>query len=92
MGSIEASLWRRLERIRHCHMQIDESGAISPDFDHFSSSSGVSKILHRLHEEIAELAVLAAGQILQREVKETDYTELVDRVIEEAKTAKWENQ
>ena len=50
------------------------------------------KILHRLHEEIAELAVLAAGQILQREVKETDYTELVDRVIEEAKTAKWENQ
>ncbi len=48
------------------------------------------KILHRLHEEIAELAVLAAGQILQREIKETDYAELTDRIIEEAKTAKWE--
>lgn len=49
------------------------------------------KLLHQLREEIAGLAVLAAGQILQHEIKETDHADLVDRVIEEAKTAKWEN-
>lgn len=50
------------------------------------------KMLHQLREEIAGLAVLAAGQILQRELEETGQAELVDRVIEEAKTAKWEIQ
>lgn len=48
------------------------------------------KILHQLREDIAELAVLAAGQVLGRELAAADQADLVDQVIEEAKTAKWE--
>ena len=49
------------------------------------------KMIHQLREEIAGLAVLAAEQILQHEMKKRDQVELVDRVIEEAKTGKWES-
>ena len=52
------------------------------------------KMIRRLRDDIAELAMLAAEQILERELKldEEEQSALVNRVIEEAKLAKWENR
>ena len=48
------------------------------------------KLMHQLQQEMAELAVLAAGRILERELKAADHADLVSKMAEEAKTAKWE--
>jgi F-type H+-transporting ATPase subunit b len=48
------------------------------------------KILHQVQQDIAQLAILAAEQILQRELGESDHTELISKMIEEAETGKWE--
>ena len=52
------------------------------------------KMVRRLKDDIAELAVMAAEQILQRELKldGEEQTVLVDKVIKEANLAKWENR
>lgn len=47
------------------------------------------KTIRRLREEIGELAVLAAEQILQRELEHGGQEELVQQVIEEARE-RWE--
>lgn len=48
------------------------------------------KAVAQLREEIAGLAVLAAGKILEKEVTEEGQRELVDKVIEEAKKQAWQ--
>lgn len=48
------------------------------------------KAAAQLREEIAGLAVLAAGKILEKEVTEEGQRELVDKVIEEAKKQAWQ--
>lgn len=48
------------------------------------------KAAAQLREEIAGLAVLAAGKILEKEVTEEGQRELVDKVIEEAKEQAWQ--
>lgn len=48
------------------------------------------KAVRQLREEIAGLAVLAAGRILEKEVTADDQNELVERAIEEAKNVRWQ--
>ena len=52
------------------------------------------KLVRRLQEEIGELAVLAASQVLGRELTmaSDSQAELVNQVLEEAKESKWKNQ
>ncbi|MGN1415018.1 MAG: F0F1 ATP synthase subunit B [Anaerovoracaceae bacterium] len=47
------------------------------------------KLTARLREDVAELAVLAAGRILEKEVTAKEQRELVDKVIREAEEARW---
>lgn len=42
-----------------------------------------------LQEEIGNLAVMAAKQILQKEISEEEHRELVDKVIREAEENQW---
>ena len=42
-----------------------------------------------LQEEIGNLAVMAAKQILQKEISEVEHRELVDKVIREAEENQW---
>lgn len=46
----------------------------------------------QLKKEVASLAVLTAERIMQKEIDESSQQELVDQVLEEAASGKWQNQ
>ena len=50
------------------------------------------KAVASLKKDVAKLAVLTAEQIVQKELNENDRQELVDKVLEEAGSGKWQNQ
>lgn len=50
------------------------------------------KAVTQLKKEIAQLAVLTAEQIMEKELENSDQQELVDKVLEEAASGKWQNQ
>ena len=50
------------------------------------------KAVVQLKKEVASLAVLTAERIMQKEVDENSQQELVDQVLEEAASGKWQNQ
>lgn len=50
------------------------------------------KAVSELKGEIAQLAVLTAEQILEKELGSGDRQEIVDKVLEEAASGKWQNQ
>lgn len=49
------------------------------------------KAVVQLRKEIAGLAVLAAEQILEREVQQDGQASIVDKILEEAAESKWQN-
>ncbi len=50
------------------------------------------KAVMQLKKEVASLAVQAAERIMQKELDERNQRELVDQVLEEASSGKWQNQ
>ncbi len=50
------------------------------------------KAVVQLKKEVASLAVLTAERIMQKEIDESSQQELVDQVLEEAASGKWQNQ
>lgn len=50
------------------------------------------KTITGLKKEIAAIAILTAQQIMEKELTDGDQQELVDKVIEEAASGKWQNQ
>ena len=50
------------------------------------------KAVVQLKKEVASLAVLTAERIMQKELDENGQQELVDQVLEEAASGKWQNQ
>lgn len=50
------------------------------------------KAVVQLKKEVASLAVLTAERIMQKELDESSQQELVDQVLEEAASGKWQNQ
>ena len=50
------------------------------------------KAVSQLKKDIGKLAVLTAEQIMQKELGDEDRQELVDKVIEEAGSGKWQSQ
>lgn len=50
------------------------------------------RAVSELKGEIAQLAVLTAEQILEKELGSDDRQEIVDKVLEEAASGKWQNQ
>ena len=43
----------------------------------------------RLREEVGDLAVLAAGRIMEKEISADDHEDIINRVIEEADERPW---
>lgn len=50
------------------------------------------KAVVQLKKEIASLAVQAAGQIMEKEMDDSSQEDLVNKVLEEAASGKWQNQ
>lgn len=50
------------------------------------------KAVSELKKEIAQLAVMTAEQIMEKELGENDQQEIVDKVLEEAASGKWQNR
>ena len=49
------------------------------------------KALREVREQIGQLAILAAEQILEKEVEAEGQEEIIDRVLEKAGTSQWQN-
>ena len=49
------------------------------------------KALREVREQIGQLAILAAEQILEKEVAAEGQEEIIDRVLEKAVTSQWQN-
>lgn len=49
------------------------------------------KALREVREQIGQLAILAAEQILEKEVATEGQEEIIDRVLEKAGTSQWQN-
>lgn len=49
------------------------------------------KALREVREQIGQLAILAAEQILEKEVAAEGQEEIIDRVLEKAGTSQWQN-
>lgn len=50
------------------------------------------KAVSALKKDVAKLAILTAEQIMEKDLDETDRQELVDKVLEEAGSGKWQSQ
>lgn len=50
------------------------------------------KAVSQLKKEIAQLAILTAEQIMEKELENSDQQEIVDKVLEEAASGKWQSQ
>ena len=59
---------------------------------HEKMQADEEKAVVQLKKEVASLAVLTAERIMQKEVDENSQQELVDQVLEEAASGKWQNQ
>ena len=49
------------------------------------------KALREVREQIGQLAILAAEQILEKEVSAEGQEDIIDRVLEKAGTSQWQN-
>ena len=59
---------------------------------HEKMQADEEKAVVQLKKEVASLAVLTAERIMQKEVDENSQQELVDQVLEEVASGKWQNQ
>lgn len=84
----------RLKADDHANMIIEEAKAEAARIKLQAEKEAVrekEKALREVREQIGQLAILAAEQILEKEVAAEGQEEIIDRVLEKAGTSQWQN-
>ena len=78
----------------HANMIVEEAKAEAARIKLQAEKEAVrekEKALREVREQIGQLAILAAEQILEKEVAAEGQEEIIDRVLEKAGTSQWQN-
>ena len=84
----------RLKADDHANMIVAEAQAEAARIKLQAEKEAVrekEKALREVREQIGQLAILAAEQILEKEVAAEGQEEIIDRVLEKAGTSQWQN-
>lgn len=84
----------RLKADDHANMIVEEAKAEAARIKLQAEKEAVrekEKALREVREQIGQLAILAAEQILEKEVVAEGQEEIIDRVLEKAGTSQWQN-
>ncbi|MDD7308327.1 MAG: F0F1 ATP synthase subunit B [Eubacteriales bacterium] len=84
----------RLKADDHANMIVEEAKAEATRIKLQAEKEAVrekEKALREVREQIGQLAILAAEQILEKEVAAEGQEEIIDRVLEKAGTSQWQN-
>lgn len=84
----------RLKADDHANMIVEEAKAEAARIKLQAEKEAVrekEKALREVREQIGQLAILAAEQILEKEVAAEGQEEIIDRVVEKAGTSQWQN-
>ena len=84
----------RLKAYDHANMIVEEAKAEAARIKLQAEKEAVrekEKALREVREQIGQLAILAAEQILEKEVAAEGQEEIIDRVLEKAGTSQWQN-
>lgn len=84
----------RLKADDHANMIVEEAKAEAARIKLQAEKEAVrekEKALREVREQIGQLAILAAEQILEKEVEAEGQEEIIDRVLEKAGTSQWQN-
>ena len=84
----------RLNADDHANMIVEEAKAEAARIKLQAEKEAVrekEKALREVREQIGQLAILAAEQILEKEVAAEGQEEIIDRVLEKAGTSQWQN-
>jgi len=84
----------RLKADDHANMIVEEAKAEAARIRLQAEKEAVrekEKALREVREQIGQLAILAAEQILEKEVAAEGQEEIIDRVLEKAGTSQWQN-
>ena len=84
----------RLKADDHANMIVEEAKAEAVRIKLQAEKEAVrekEKALREVREQIGQLAILAAEQILEKEVAAEGQEEIIDRVLEKAGTSQWQN-
>lgn len=84
----------RLKADDYANMIVEEAKAEAARIKLQAEKEAVrekEKALREVREQIGQLAILAAEQILEKEVAAEGQEEIIDRVLEKAGTSQWQN-
>ena len=84
----------RLKADDHANMIVEEAKAEDARIRLQAEKEAVrekEKALREVREQIGQLAILAAEQILEKEVAADGQEDIIDRVLERAGTSQWQN-
>lgn len=84
----------RLKADDHANMIVEEAKAEAARIKLQAEKEAVrekEKALREVREQIGQLAILAAEQILEKEVSAEGQEDIIDRVLEKAGTSPWQN-
>ena len=84
----------RLKADDHANMIVEEAKAEAARIKLQAEKEAVrekEKALREVREQIGQLAILAAEQILEKEVSAEGQEDIIDRVLERAGTSQWQN-
>lgn len=84
----------RLKADDHANMIVEEAKAEAARIKLQAEKEAVrekEKALREVREQIGQLAILVAEQILEKEVAAEGQEEIIDRVLEKAGTSQWQN-
>ena len=84
----------RLKADDHANMIVEEAKAEAARIKLQAEKEAVrekEKALREVREQIGQLAILAAEQILEKEVAAEGQEDIIDRVLERAGTSQWQN-
>ena len=84
----------RLKADDHANMIVEEAKAEAARIKLQAEKEAVrekEKALREVREQIGQLVILAAEQILEKEVAAEGQEEIIDRVLEKAGTSQWQN-
>ena len=81
----------RLKADDHANMIVEEAKAEAARIKLQEAVREKEKALREVREQIGQLAILAAEQILEKEVAAEGQEEIIDRVLEKAGTSQWQN-
>lgn len=84
----------RLKADDHANMIVEEAKAEAARIKLQAEKEAVrekEKALREVREQIGQLAILAAEQILEKEVSAEGQEDIIDRVLEKAGTSQWQN-